>query len=492
MHLDISRDTFHSRNHYLRVLQEQGRVLLDADANEQTAILLHHLHRLARDLLGGHWGPQLNCGFGVAASPDDNVLFTLSAGSYYVGGRLCENGFPGDPALPLLKQPDPPLDEKEMAQQLKQKPLLLYLDVWERLVLPFEERNLADPALERLDALSRTKLVWQVRAQQIQDQVKVDALISDLKNLDFLGALDSLKIRRDKSTGKLSVRLMQAPAAAPPCPSDAENQLYVGAENQLYRVEVHRGGNAFVKMAPGDQPNKDNATFKWSRENGSVVFPVAEWTPASEQIGVRLAGIHPDDRYRLQKGDWVEYVDRTTLSRPMAGDLVGVVPNLFQVIDVNQEDPAAVTLAAPKDLAQQVKTAFKTEHPGYRAYLRRWDQRPQKGEISASGPPVKADDNALWVVANAKPEDGGWLDLENGIQVQFAGGSYNRGDYWLIPARYATATILWPQEKGKPVAVSPHNAEHHYAPLAVLPKDGGLTDCRRQVKTSTILTNVTP
>ena len=35
---------------------------------------------------------------------------------------------------------------------------------------------------------------------------------------------------------------------------------YRGVENQLYRVEVHRGGDA------------EEATFKWSRDNGSVEF----------------------------------------------------------------------------------------------------------------------------------------------------------------------------------------------------------------------------
>jgi hypothetical protein len=32
-----------------------------------------------------------------------------------------------------------------------------------------------------------------------------------------------------------------------------------------------------------------------------------------------------------------------------------------------------------------------------------------------------------------------WLDLEDGVQIQFSdGGEYLTGDYWLIPARVAT------------------------------------------------------
>jgi hypothetical protein len=40
MKADLTRDTFHPLKHYIRVLTQQGRVQLDADANEQTAITL--------------------------------------------------------------------------------------------------------------------------------------------------------------------------------------------------------------------------------------------------------------------------------------------------------------------------------------------------------------------------------------------------------------------------------------------------------------------
>ena len=44
---DFTRDTFDASNHFTRVLMQQGRVQLDADWNEQTAILLHYLQSLA-------------------------------------------------------------------------------------------------------------------------------------------------------------------------------------------------------------------------------------------------------------------------------------------------------------------------------------------------------------------------------------------------------------------------------------------------------------
>ena len=51
---DFSRNTFDPRKHFTRVLMQQGRVQLDADWNEQAAILLHYVRTLAADLIGPH------------------------------------------------------------------------------------------------------------------------------------------------------------------------------------------------------------------------------------------------------------------------------------------------------------------------------------------------------------------------------------------------------------------------------------------------------
>ena len=55
---DFSRDTFDPTKDFSRVLMQQGRVQLDADWNEQAAILLHYLRTLAADLIGPCAGPE--------------------------------------------------------------------------------------------------------------------------------------------------------------------------------------------------------------------------------------------------------------------------------------------------------------------------------------------------------------------------------------------------------------------------------------------------
>jgi len=70
-------------------------------------------------------------------------------------------------------------------------------------------------------------------------------------------------------------------------------------------------------------------------------------------------------------------------------------------------------------------------------------------------------------ISMAKPEKMVWIDLEDGVQIQFsAGGEYRTGDYWLIPARVATGNVEWPQDDDlNPQPLPPHGIEHHYALL---------------------------
>src|SRR4051812_42761746 len=110
---DFSRDTFDPLKHFTRVLMQQGRVQLDADWNEQTAMLRHYIRALAGDLIGPHGGPEGLCGFRILThdmlntscghdTPEtvgESVLYPLTlpgnfmigTGRYYVGGLLCEN-----------------------------------------------------------------------------------------------------------------------------------------------------------------------------------------------------------------------------------------------------------------------------------------------------------------------------------------------------------------------------------------------------------------
>ena len=211
--------------------------------------------------------------------------------------------------------------------------------------------------------------------------------------------------------------------------------------------------------------------FKWSRDNGSVIFPIL----ALADDTVKLASLGRDERQSLKIGDWVEIVDDADALRGQPGPLL-------QVKGIQPDDMTAILNAS----AGRTYKETSPTHP----LLRRWDHQ------SANG--------ALPVREGAGENDKDWIALEDGVQIQFtstaAGSVYRAGDYWLIPARIATGDVLWPRQKtltgeldtypsGNPILVtrSPHGVEHHYAPLAAISLDGvGIisqpTDLRRTFK----------
>src|SRR6266851_6165839 len=105
MKSDISRDTFAIRNHFSRVISQQGRVMLDADSNEQTAILLHYLRTLAFDIIGPYAAPLMAPGFRLIKGKDEkgkeDERLMITGGRYYIRGLLVEN----DSTCPYTGQP---------------------------------------------------------------------------------------------------------------------------------------------------------------------------------------------------------------------------------------------------------------------------------------------------------------------------------------------------------------------------------------------------
>jgi hypothetical protein len=439
---DFTRDTFETGNYFSRVLMQQGRVQLDADWNEQTDIFWHYLRLLASDIIGAHGGPRNRLGFKIEVDSTNDDL-AIGFGRYYVFGLPCENQVEVDndgnvSPVTYYNQPFYPVDKEE--DPLPTTSYLAYLDVWERHVTYVEELHIREVALGGPDTATRAKVIWQVKLQEI----------------DYAGCptdeqWDELAGRwQPENKGLLQARARPGDKETDPCITSPEAR-YRGAENQLYRVEIHTGGAA-----------ENGATFKWSRDNGSVIFPILTLKGNEAQ----LAHLGRDSRHSLQIGDWAEIMYDALVLRGEPG-------HLLKVIDI---DPVAmkVTLEVPDALELPVFEEDSSEHP----LLRRWDHKA--GDPDA-GKPTLMDNGALGI------EEDRWLVLEDGVQVQFQGlrdedqfHEYRSGDYWLIPARTATGDVGWPGPANNPEAVSPHGIQHAYAPLAVVPVSGDPTDCRQQ------------
>jgi Family of unknown function (DUF6519) len=129
-------------------------------------------------------------------------------------------------------------------------------------------------------------------------------------------------------------------------------------------------------------------------------------------------------------------------------------------------DPVNLTVT----LDQTLETGVGQD-PTQHRYLRRWDQDQvlvTKAELT-----IDANDQAIDIVT------GTWIDLEDGVQVQFSDGTYRAGDYWLIPARVVTGDVEWPaDENGQALPLPPEGVRYHVAPLAVVRENAPTLDVR--------------
>lgn len=440
MNGDFARVTFDPRAGYRRVALQQGRVLLEADFNEQTAIQDHYLRCVIADLKGRCWA--VGKAFSLAAAGDD---FTIQHGHLYVDGLLCENGYRDAPAdaCGFFAQPfSVPSDAPDV---LPDEPFLIYIECWERYVGALEAPRLREIALGGADTSLRAQTVWQVKIADfatIESQWKHvhqaleareraaatshGAIVARKPPAAPAALGDLLKAFASKGNAPLAdpveandaldaldaaVPLMRAMARSDASADDpctlAPDAQYRGRENQLYRVEIHDGGSA------------QTATFKWSRENGSVQFGVMPTIGVDQKSGeaqLTLTSLGRDARSGLKAGDWVELCGE-------AFELSGEPGAMAQVGGFGPA-PLSVTLK----LAQP--TSFR---PDRVSLLRRWDQR----EPAAHG------------VSPVTESAEQWLAIERGIAVQFVpGGVYRTGDYWLVPARVASADVDWPHSDG--------------------------------------------
>ena len=409
MHGDFTRNTFDAAKQYSRVLKQQGRVDLDADWNEQTAILLHYMRALTRDLFGAAAGPAEGCGFKI---DKDGANLTIGKGRYYVGGIPVKNE-----GLTLFAAQVGNYHQDDFKPPVGGN--VVYLDVWEQFVSYVQDDNMREVALGGPDACGRARIMWQVRLLDTGAR---------LEDLPMIG------------TGQLSAKAIENTRDDQACVI-APDSRYRGAENQLYRVEIHSGGTA-----------GGGATFKWSRDNGSVVFPIRTLKGST----VEVEHLGRDAASGLNVGDCVEIIDDAMA----AHDGVGV---LAQVTAVDR-DELSVTLALPTGAPI---LAYPTPSIDLHPLLRRWDH--QGGQSSPGA--------GLEVI----PVE--WLALEDGIQINFSkNGTFKAGDYWLIPARVATGDVEWPESPGNPdlpLRKYPDGPHHYYAELAVIAANLVITDKRK-------------
>jgi hypothetical protein len=487
---DYSRRSFVPGSGYTAVQMQQGRVLTDADFNEQVEIGQHRTETEAIDVIGPCGAPRAGGGFKIQLTEDGGDL-QISAGRLYAGGLLCENEPPAVPLLfpqgveaaqarigsltvnrrpiepghwveisarnrattilqvvgvneltnvltldadittyrtsadPVLRrlvtyltQPFYPKPEFRGSPtsppgfddvQLAPGYYLAYLDSWQREITALDDPHIKEVALGGPDTTTRLMNAWQVRL------LPVTPVGTGTPHCD--DAFMAWSERTASPTGLLTARTSPPDSNTGPCqlpPSAGFRSL----ENQLYRIEVHRGGP------------RANATFKVSRENASV------------QTGITVDGdtitaddLGKDDKLGFAGGQWVEIVDDISA-------LDGQPNNLFQIKAPN---------LSTREIRTDASIAMFSGMPGLQ--LRRWDHT--NPTATTAGVPMTT----------------GWVDIEDGVQVRFSDGNYRAGDYWLIPARTATGDVEWApfeQPAVNPLPLPPVGVAHYYCKLALL------------------------
>lgn len=466
MTVDFSRLTFDSRKHYAGVLMQQGRVQLDADWNEAVAQLARRLQATAMDAFGpaqaGHAVvPSTTAtGFEITAGTGD---FTIGRGRVYVDGLQVENHcgpssawdtrlaeLEGTASISFFAQPYLPFNAADQAAPadvfnrpaLEGGPHLVYLDVWQREVTHLHDPEMVEKAVG-VDTTARTQTVWQVRVLSGIGNATCATPDGEVQGWDEV-------IR--PSGARLTTTTGDVPGDPDPClvPPAAG---YKGLENQLYRVEIHRGGL------------QGTATFKWSRDNGTVATRVAEI-----QGGTRLVveSLGRDDVLGFHAGEWVEVRDEWHELHGLPGVLRRIRPG-------DGVDTATRSLvfddALPAGLFP-VDGQGRTD-PERHTIVRRWDQsHPVRRADGTTFHPLDTSDSSDGIPV---PPPGTAVALESGILVEFAladGGEYHVGDYWVFAARATDGTIELLEE------APPRGIHHHHARLAVVTLPNQQQDCR--------------
>ena len=408
---------------YSAVLAQQGRLLLDAELNAQNVILLDYLRRLTTDLIGPFAGPVHHAGFAVEPVIQDGQCraVQLRRGHYYVYGLRCEAPAPHQPANEEL-----PIGEHET-------PFVVYLAVWEQAVSAIQAPELVDPALgaDVPDTTRRSQVRWRpVASRRLPCTTKTWPTCSRSRS----SGVSRVQRRSPPPAETRRPRPLRRVREPEPGPATAAVPGgYRGVENQLYRVEVHRGGTARRRRSSGRV-----TTAAWSPGSRRWASPRAR--AASGRHSQR---VWRDAQQGLEVGDWVEFVDDHWAP-------LGTPPALMQVQGIS---------LATRQVTLQDTDGHRDFDARLHPLLRRWDQQPDCPAPNHGIPLVQA--------------DGKWFELEDGVQIRFEAPAarYERGDYWLIPARTATTGVLWPQsrdEQPAPLAIPPDGPLRYLAPLALL------------------------
>ncbi|MCZ8117961.1 MAG: DUF6519 domain-containing protein [Microcystis sp. LE18-22.4A] len=419
----------------------------------------------------------------------------ISHGVAYTGGILCENE--ADILLTeQLELPHSALPNLESLQGI----YLVYLDVWSRYISSISDPTIREIALGGADTTGRSKIICQVKLLALENDNNQQQWIEKFQQLARLNRQrGQLKARHDYKIpikGNYLYRIeIHNPGFVSGCPLFSaeflpilkgqlieancfkiiEGNLKLWENQEWLEIIFKVASSTKEKIVKIQKINSENnqilltddleypleqifylrpiATLKWSKENGSITYPIQKIETSEKQETSIITIINsPPGTPALQNGDWIEIVDDDYV-------LANQIKHLCQIqhIDGDISSPTTRLTVNPAPPAKFGRN--RTKYP----FVRRWDQKQMRWnkERNVQLSPLKS---------GVIPLRQGWLEIEDGIEIQFEEDAiYQQRDYWWIPARTINNSIEWPvDEQSNPKLRNPQGIEHHYMPLALV------------------------
>jgi hypothetical protein len=401
---DRARVSHDPSRHWRGVISQQGRVTLEADANEADAIATRERRAELIEIVGPSGTPDDGYRVLAATSTDPKVAgdVTIQHGTIYVGGERMAL----DADLDYAAQPDwldadgDPLWVAPGAQPGTGNEVV-YLLLREQEVGAVEDPALLDVALGGPDTTARRRIVQRV----VRTPTKASDCPAALSGLEQVWAAEGMQFddatMRLDSTARLQVSFAQQPGVATPCSPVAQGG-YLGAENQLIRVQI-------------SSVNADGVpTLVWGLDNASSLYRVdiASTDEAAGTTTLTLAGTPVDSYHQPAKDQAVEVLRAAAqiTSQDYVAASSGIVTTLAGGYDPDTRQVVIATaLTAPTTASPQL-------------FLRVWQET-----ITVAGPDPIALGNT-------------------GVQVTLSttGGAYHVGDFWMFAVRPGTPTAVSP------------------------------------------------
>jgi hypothetical protein len=522
---DITRTTFNPLKHYSAVRQQQGRVSVDADWNEQADIIAHRLCTDTTDIVGRTGAPRDNAGFQITplaavvapSTTPHSVDLAFSPGRVYVDGLLCELESSFIPIVSIsgtavVQLTTMVVDGLELANNQWVEISATDSTAPNPVQAQIQSANLATQTLTLVGDVSsfagksgpQLRRVTTYKTQP--DSPSVAPLPASGVALAYLDvwerpitALEDGAIR-DPALGPASgpdtttrtktvwqVKFLPLASSNTTCSAASDFSSFRSTAQLAARAEptaaatsacilppragFRRLENQLYRIevhTPGSLAT-GRPTFKWSRDNGSVATAIVSPAPAlaGQSLTFNVSSLGRDQLLGFATGQFVELTDD---GRELAGQ-----PGILVQLAAATMGPQGPLLTADTSLANAADlSAFLnafTNQTVRNPKVRRWDQSATQVSTTSPGGDV--------VIREGTP-----IDLESGVQVIFqAGGRYRTGDYWLVPARTVTGDVDWPRDSsGNPLFRPPQGISHHFCPLAIVnftPQTWSvLSDCR--------------